>query len=79
MCQVRVFTPVLLIHKQLLRCGDEDKVVEWLESTGYYKGKICEGDKVTMINQALLEAVQHNRLNIAKLLLEYGASTFQHL
>ena len=63
----------------MLRRGDEEKVVEWLESTGHYKGITYEGDGVTVINQALQEAVQHNKLNIANLLLEYGASTFQHL
>ena len=63
----------------MLRRGDEEKVVEWLESTGHCKGRTYEGDEATMINQALQEVVQHNKLNIANLLLESGASMLQHL
>ena len=63
----------------MLRRGDEDKVVEWLESVGYSRGKSCDGEEILVINHALQEAVQHNKLSIANLLLEYGASTYQNL
>ena len=32
------------------------------------------GDEVVIISQALLEVVRHNKLNVANLLLEAGAS-----
>ena len=51
--------------------------MEWLDSLGYSKGEARDYDtsEMTIINQALHEVVQRNKLNIAILLLDYGAST----
>ena len=50
--------------------------MEWLDSLGYSKGEAKDygGDEMIVINQALHEVVQRNKLNIAILLLDYGAS-----
>ena len=50
--------------------------MEWLDSLGYSKGeaKDYNSDEMIIINQALHEVVQRNKLNIAILLLDYGAS-----
>lgn len=50
--------------------------MEWLDSLGYSKGeaKDYDGDEMIIINQALHEVVQRNKVNTAILLLDYGAS-----
>lgn len=51
--------------------------MEWLDSLGHSKteAKGYDADEMIVVNQALHEVVQRNKLNIAILLLDYGAST----
>lgn len=61
--------------------GNTDQVLEWLESIGCVnveRGKANDFEDQCMVtlNKALQVAVQHNKMNIAKLLLEHGASMF---
>ena len=53
--------------------------MEWLDSLGYSKDEAndYDGSDMIIINQALHEVVQHNKLSIAILLLDYGASMFK--
>lgn len=61
--------------------GNTDQVLEWLESIGCVnveRGKTNDFEDQCMVtlNKALQVAVQHNKMSIAKLLLEHGASMF---
>ena len=62
----------------MLRRGDVENVAAWLDSLGYSRGetKQYNNDEMNIINQALHEVVEHNKLTIAVLLLDYGASMF---
>jgi hypothetical protein len=55
--------------------------VEWLDSLGYSKAEArdYDADEMIIINQALHEVVQRNKLNIAILLLDYGASMSMYM
>ena len=64
----------------MLRHGDEENVVAWLDSLGYSRGEEIRhygNGEMSILNRALQEVIEHNKLNIAVLLLDYGASTFK--
>ena len=46
---------------------------------GYTEGATYSSKKLVIINQILQEVVRRNRLNIAKLVMKYGASTLNVL